>query len=65
MGESQCPVCHHIVTGFEKETFEAGLSILKAKDDEIARLRHALTDIIGVGGDVATMLNIAAAVLRK
>ena len=39
MGESQCPICHHIVTGFEQQDFEAGLSVLKAKDAEIERLR--------------------------
>lgn len=39
MGESQCPTCHHVVPGFEKETFEAGMSVLAAKDAEIAELR--------------------------
>lgn len=39
MGESQCPTCGHIVSGFEQEDFEYGLSVLTAKDAEIARLK--------------------------
>jgi AmiR/NasT family two-component response regulator len=45
MGEHQCQICGHIVTGFEKDDFEAGLSVLAAKDAEIERLRNTVADM--------------------
>lgn len=42
MGESQCPTCGHIVTGFEQQDFVCRKHELEAKDAEIERLRAAL-----------------------
>lgn len=53
MGESQCPTCHHIVTGFERDDFEAGLAVLAAKDAEIKNLLAKLAQIAGVCRDNA------------
>lgn len=44
MGESQCPTCGHIVTGFEQAEFEVKQTADEAKDAEIVRLRRALKD---------------------
>lgn len=46
MGESQCPTCGHVITGFEDQDFRLMREAEVAKDAEIERLRAALSGLV-------------------
>ena len=49
MGESQCPVCHHITTGFEQQDFEVREATLDALRARVESLERALREIADLG----------------
>jgi len=53
VGESQCPTCGHVTTGFETQEFEAAQASLAAKDAEIERLLAAITITLKENGHLA------------
>ena len=47
MGESQCPLCGHIVTGFEQHEFDLNQAANAAKEVEREKLVAALVKFVG------------------